>query len=307
MTDGKNNGERTAVSEATEDVEWEEFADKPTQEELDNPKLITIGKIAWHSSCSVLRDRPGQIMGLAFLVLMAWGTHGKLELFRYLWPAWRKFDDDPTTRPDLIPGMGWDYEVISFWVGALLVVVIPILVITFWFKQKLSDYGLGRVPKKRRRLGVLTFLTLTPLFMPFFYIGAHDAEMQSVYPLYRGEFSGLGDFFLYELCYLPFFVVIEFIFRGFLLFGLAGARDKDVHGAGGGVPGPFYFRKFALVIQMLAYTAWHLGKPLAELWGTPIWGLGAGALAYSCRSIWPIVFAHWVLNIWVDAVALGYI
>ena len=295
------------MSDATDEVEWEEFSEKPTQEELEKPKLITIGKVAWYGTKSVLWDRPGQIIGLTFIVLMVWGTHGKLELLKYLWPAWRTFGDKPSTRADLIPGIGWEYEVISFWIGALLVVMIPILVIKLGFKQKLADYGLGRVPKKRRRLGWLTFLTLTLLFMPFFYIGAHDAEMQSVYPLYRGDFANVGEFFLYELCYLPFFIVIEFIFRGFLLFGLAGVRDSEVKGAGGGVPGPFYFRKFALVIQMLAYTAWHLGKPMAELWGTPIWGLGAGALAFSCRSIWPIVFAHWLLNVWVDAAVLGYI
>ena len=104
-----------------------------------------------------------------------------------------------------------------------------------------------------------------------------------------------------------FFVAIEFIFRGFLLFGLAGVRDSDVKGAGTGAPGVFYFHKYALLIQMLSYTAWHLGKPAAELWGTPIWGLCAGALAYAARSIWPVTAAHWVLNIWIDAIVVGYV
>jgi len=35
----------------------------------------------------------------------------------------------------------------------------------------------------------------------------------------------------------------------------------------------FYFGRYALMIQMLSYTAWHLGKPLPELWGTVVWGL----------------------------------
>ena len=51
---------------------------------------------------------------------------------------------------------------------------------------------------------------------------------------------------------------------------------------------------------MLSYTAWHLGKPLPELWGTVIWGLAAGATAYAIRSLWPIILAHWLLNVFLD-------
>jgi hypothetical protein len=68
-----------------------------------------------------------------------------------------------------------------------------------------------------------------------------------------------------------------------------------------GVTGPFYFGRYALLIQMLSYTAWHLGKPALELWGTLVWGLTAGATAYMIRSIWPIVLSHWLLNVFIDA------
>jgi hypothetical protein len=104
---------------------------------------------------------------------------------------------------------------------------------------------------------------------------------------------------------LPFFIAIEFIFRGYLLFGLAGALDEEIRTRVGGVPGVFYFGRYALLIQMLSYTAWHLGKPVPELWGTIVWGLAAGATAYAIRSIWPIVFAHWLLNVLLDAAILG--
>jgi hypothetical protein len=72
----------------------------------------------------------------------------------------------------------------------------------------------------------------------------------------------------------------------------------------------FYLDRYALLIQMLSYTAWHLGKPLPEPWGTIIWGLAAGAMAYTIRSIWPIVLAHWLLNVVLDAsivISLGLI
>ena len=73
--------------------------------------------------------------------------------------------------------------------------------------------------------------------------------------------------------------------------------SKDI-----GLPGPFFFGRYALLIQMLSYTAWHLGKPLPELWGTLIWGLVAGAVAYTTRSLWLVIAAHWLLNVMLDAV-----
>jgi membrane protease YdiL (CAAX protease family) len=51
---------------------------------------------------------------------------------------------------------------------------------------------------------------------------------------------------------------------------------------------------------MLSYTAWHLGKPLPELWGTLVWGLAAGAVALASQSIVPIILVHWLLNVWLD-------
>lgn len=274
--------------------------------ELEQPGFVTVLKVVWQSIRSFFTERPGQIIGLTFLLIMLWGTHGKLELLHLIWPAYRGPGIDLGHRPQLLPGIPWDNELISFWGGALLLVVIPVCVIKFGFKQSLSSYGLGLPPKGRRRLALWTFLTLTLLSLPAFWLGAQDQSMRAVYPFYR-PFADRGAFLLYELSYLPFFLSIEFIFRGFLLFGLAGVRDDEIAGADGGVPGVFYFHKYALLIQMLSYTAWHLGKPLPELWGTPIWGLAAGATAYATRSIWPVLLAHWLLNVFLDGLIAGMI
>lgn len=282
------------------------FADGLDEDELQQPDYITVVKVVWFSIRSFFVERPGQIIGSAFILLMAWGTHGKLEWLRLIWPDWRGPGVDLGNRPQLILGIPWDNELISFWAGAFLVVVIPILIIKFGFKQPLSDYGLGLLPKGRRMLAWWTFLTITLVTLPFFVIGAQDTSMREVYPFYR-PFSSLGQFLLYELTYLPFFIAIEFIFRGYLLFGLAGVRDDEIKDGGEGVPGVFYFHRYALLIQMLSYTAWHLGRPLPETWGTLVWGLVAGATAYSVRSIWPLVLSHWLLNVVLDALILGYL
>lgn len=270
-----------------------------------SPDFISVLKLIWHSVRSFFKERPGQIIGSAFILIMLWGAHGKFELFQFVWKDWKGpgiylYEG---TRPSLLPGIPWDYELIAFWVGALLLVVIPIVIIKWGFKQPLSDYGLGWPRKGKRALAFWTFITLTAISLPAFYMGTSDPGMQATYPFYR-PFSSTGAFLLYELTYLPFFIAIEFIFRGYLLFGLAGVRDDEIRQTGGGFPGVFYFHRYALLIQMLAYTAWHLGKPIPELWGTLIWGLAAGATAYAVRSIWPIIASHWLLNVFLDAVIL---
>jgi hypothetical protein len=282
------------------------FATEVDDAELENPDFTTVVKVIWFSIRAFLVERPGQIMGSTFILLMLWGTHGKFELLRFLLPGWRGPGVDIGTRPQILPGIPWDQELISFWGGAMVIVVIPILIIKFGFKQPLSFYGLGLPPKGRWALAGWTFLMLTAVSLPAFWLGARDLDMRQVYPFYR-PFSSPGQFLLYELTYLPFFIAIEFIFRGYLLFGLAGVRDFEVKDAGGGVPGAYYFHRYAILISMLSYTAWHLGKPVPEIWGTLVWGLAAGATAYAMRSIWPIVLSHWLLNVLMDAMILGYL
>lgn len=269
--------------------------------ELENPDFVTILRLVFESVKPFVKERAGQIIGSGFLLLMLWGTHGKLELLGFLWPAWGEATpgSDPTTRPDLIPGVPWDYELVSFWGGALIIVLIPVLLIKLAYKEKLSDYGLGWPTRGRLKVAFWGFATLTLVSLPAFWLGASDPGMQELYPFYR-DFSSVGQFVLYELSYLPFFLAIEFIFRGYLLFGLAGVKDEEIARTGGGFQGRFYFHRYALLIQMLSYTAWHLGKPIPELWGTLVWGLAAGVIVYASRSIWLIVLAHWLLNVVLD-------
>jgi Type II CAAX prenyl endopeptidase Rce1-like len=298
------------MAEGTLKLKLRQLGRELPPEVRDAPSWLNVFKVGWHYTYGALRERPGQIMLTAFLVLMAWGTHGQLELLGFVWEDWRMYAwpnwhyavAGSSRRPTLLSFVRWDYELISFWGGMLLVVGIPVTIIKLVWRQSLADYGLGLPARGKRRLAVQTVLVLIPVFMPFFYFGAHDPGMKVVYPFFRGSFSSAGEFCLYELTYLPFFIAIEFVFRGFLLFGLAGVRDMHLSGAEAGEPGPLFFGKHALLIQMLAYTAWHLGKPMAELWTTPVWGLLVGALALNCRSIWPVVAVHWGLNVWLDAV-----
>jgi hypothetical protein len=240
------------------------------------------------------------ILGSSFVALMAWGLHGNVDLLGLAWDGWQGPGSDPAARAQILPGIGWDQEWLSFWAGAALVVALPVLLITRVLGQSPADYGLGLPPRGRRKFALLASLALFIPSLALFYVGAHDQGMRDTYPFFRGEFAGLGEFALYELGYLPFFIAIEFIFRGYLLLGLYQFRDDQAPPGVSGEKGPLIFGYYAILISMLSYTAWHLGKPVPELWGTLAWGLAAGAIVLAIRSVWPIVLVHWLLNVWLD-------
>jgi hypothetical protein len=270
-----------------------------TEEELENPTFGTLIRLVWSTVVPLFRDPVGILIASAFVTLMLWGTHGNLELLGLVWQGWEGPGSDPAGRATIISGIPWDQEWVSFWAGVLLVVGIPCLLIKFVFKQRLSDFGLGLPPRNRRKLAVLSALALFVLSLPIFFAGAQNPGMQDVYPLFK-DFDSDGDFFVYELGYIGFFIAIEFIFRGYLLFGLFQLRDRLAPAGVGGERGPLVFGYYAILISMLSYTAWHLGKPVPELWGTLVWGLLAGTVALATRTIWPIILVHWLLNVFLD-------
>jgi hypothetical protein len=196
---------------------------------------------------------------------------------------------------------------VSFVVGFLLMVVIPCLIIKFRFKENLRDYGLGLPPQDQRHKARVAFFSLTGITLIFVFLASFDKGMQQQYPLFVQRADGMvtwtitrgWEFLIYELVYLLFFITIEFSFRGYLLFGLNSIwiTQKVEHNRQLFIP---RFGIYAILIQMLAYTTWHHGKPVPELLGTLIWGVCTAAIALRIRSIWPIIMSHWLYNIFLD-------
>ncbi len=273
--------------------------------ELDRPTPLTVLKLLYNAVVRLFHDPIGMLLGSAFLVLMLWGPHGNLELLHLVWPGWQGPGSDPALRTQILPGIPWDQEWLSFWAGTLIVVGVPALLIRRVYGQSLRDYGLGLPPRDRLGLAALSSVLLLVICLPAFWLGAHDPGMRATYPFYH-DLHDWGRFAIYEIGYFPFFLTIEFIFRGYLLFGLYQARDSDALPGVEGVRGPLVFGYYAILISMLSYTAWHLGKPVPELWGTIVWGIAAGTVALAIRSIWPIILVHWLLNVFLDAAILHH-
>lgn len=272
---------------------------RPTEDELDEPNVRTVARLVVGGFMAPLRDPRGIVIGTALVGLCLWGFHGDLQLLGKVWNGWTGPGSDPSGRARIIPGVPWDQEWISFWAGALFVVGMPALVIKFVLKRRLKDFGLGPPIKGRGKLAAISAAALLVVAFASFYQYGRAADMSAIYPFYR-DFDNVGQFVLYEIGYLPFFIAIEFVFRGFILLGMYTLPSRP----GEDAPDPASIRPdWRLLIPMLAYTAWHLGKPPAELWGTLVWGPAAGAIVLATRSIWPIVLVHWLLDVWMDLVS----
>jgi membrane protease YdiL (CAAX protease family) len=76
----------------------------------------------------------------------------------------------------------------------------------------------------------------------------------------------------------------EFMYRGFLIFGL---RDK--------------FKEGSILIQTIPFVLLHLGKPELETISTLFTGVLFGWVVYRGNSFWPAFIIHLFINIFFVA------
>ncbi len=159
----------------------------------------------------------------------------------------------------------------------LLFFLIPVLIVLFVFKEKVSEYGFCLGDYKFGIKATLISFALLPLPL---YINSFDKSFLAEYPLSMKSMESPQNFIFWSMGYLIYYTGWEFFFRGYLNFGFKNSL------------GPFT----ALWIQTLASTLIHIGKPSGETWSAIPGGLYLGLLAFRTRSIfWPLLF-HFYLG-----------
>lgn len=260
---------------------------------------IDILKLIW-AAVKKLTDKPSILLWSSFLLLMLWGFHGNMAILTSLFgKGWMKA---------VAFGLSWNEQLVSFVIGFVLVVVIPLLFIKFRFKEKIRDYGLGLPPKDQRKKARVAFWSLLGVASVLVFFASFDKDMQLEYPLFVQREAGTViwtitswlEFIIYELVYLLFFITIEFAFRGYLLFGLYSINIENKNPNTTTNTSTLRFGIYTILIQMLAYTTWHYGKPVPEMVGTIVWGICAAAIALRIKSLWPIIIPHWLYNVLMD-------
>jgi uncharacterized protein len=160
-----------------------------------------------------------------------------------------------------------------------LYAVLPGLVVTLAFRERLTDYGAGI-------RGVVAdwpvYLAFAAVMVPLVYLCSSFPRFQDVYPFYRVHSPSELDagFVRWELVYALQFVGLEFFFRGFLVHG-----TKHRFGA------------YAVFLMVIPYCMIHFHKPIAECFGSILAGVGLGVVSLVTRSVWPGAGLH-ILVAW---------
>lgn len=161
--------------------------------------------------------------------------------------------------------------------------ILPLLIIRFFFKEKLSSYGLQIGDYK---VGLKITLIFLAIMLPLVWFVSASNSFANVYPHLSSARESWTIFLIYELGLLVYMIAWEFIWRGFMLFGL---YEK--------------FGFYSIFIQMVPFVILHNGKPMLETFGAIVAGLALGILALRTRSIFYCVIAHMSVMFSIDLIS----
>lgn len=150
--------------------------------------------------------------------------------------------------------------------------ILGIVIVKFGFKEKLSDYGLqlGKL-----QIGLkISLIFLSVMIILVWFVSATPAFAEK-YPHLSSAKSDWNTLFVYESGMLLYMFAWEFIWRGFMLFGL----EKKFGG-------------YAVLMQMIPFVILHNGKPFLETFGAIFGGIALGILALRTRSIYYCIVVH---------------
>lgn len=159
--------------------------------------------------------------------------------------------------------------------------LIPAIILKFRFKENLADSGLQWGDKN---FGLKFLLVAIPVVLPFVYISSFQQDFQHEYPLPLLARENIKYLILWDFVYLFYYIGWEFLFRGYMLFGL----EKKI--------GAYW----AILFQTLPSTIIHIGKPEGETVSAIVAGVLFGALALRTRSIIYPLILHYIVGVSMD-------
>lgn len=155
----------------------------------------------------------------------------------------------------------------------LLDMIVPVGVLAA-MGQRLRDYGLGLGKVKT---GLKLSLVFYAIYIPCFYVLFSNPGFQQYYDGITKHYQTWQQFLLGEtIVVILLSLRTEFLFRGFLLFGV-----KREYGAYAGI-----------LVQVIPYVLVHAGKAEMEALGSLPVGLALAWLAVKTGSIWYGVVLH---------------
>ncbi len=150
--------------------------------------------------------------------------------------------------------------------------ILGILIVKFVLKEKLSNYGLQLGDYK---IGFKISFIFLAFMIPLIWFFSSTPQFSNTYPHLPEARQSWVILLIFESGMLIYMIAWEFIWRGFMLFGL---EEK--------------FGYYAVLIQMIPFLILHNGKPAPETFGAILGGIALGILALRTRSIIYCVITH---------------
>jgi membrane protease YdiL (CAAX protease family) len=160
----------------------------------------------------------------------------------------------------ILPYLYW------FATSAVLYGLVPLVTVRLLPGERLRDFGVGL---GGWRLGLSIAAVFYAVMLPLVLLVSHTRAFEHTYPLCQGALGSWGLFAVYEVGYVLYFVAWEWLFRGFLLFGM-------YERIGG----------HAIWVTLIPFALMHVGKPEAEAFGAIIAAVALAVLALRTRSFW---------------------
>lgn len=165
------------------------------------------------------------------------------------------------------------YEYLFWFISDFITLfILPLLIIKFLLKEKLVSFGLKVGDYKTGLKYSLIFLAV---MIPVIWFASSTSEFADTYPQVNEVKFSWYIFLIFEIGILLYMTAWEFIWRGFMLFGLE-----------------VKFGFYAVLMQMIPFLILHNGKPAAETFGAIIGGLALGILALKTRSVLYCIIIH---------------
>lgn len=162
--------------------------------------------------------------------------------------------------------------------------ILPVLIIKLILNAKVKDFGFQFGDYKAG----LKYSFLFILFMiPLIWIVSGSQSFATTYPHLQGARSSWSIFFLFETGMLIYMIAWEFVWRGYMLFGL---KEK--------------FGYYAILIQMIPFLILHNGKPVLETFGAIFGGIALGILAWRTASFYYCVIIHMAVMFTIDFISV---
>ena len=173
------------------------------------------------------------------------------------------------------------FEFIYWFLGDFIVLfILPLLIIKYFLKESIPRYGLklGKV-----KIGLKYFISFSVIILIAAWFLSTLPAFSENSPFLQIAKENWVIFIVFEIGALIYMFAWEFIWRGFMLFGLEAKYGMN-----------------AIIIQMLPFVILHNGKPFVETISSIVGALLLGYIALRTRSIIYGVLIHFILFFSMD-------